>query len=117
MHNALKNKCDRLFSKRRRLGLLLDGLRLSVEHCVDMAKAKRSPGRPRTRETKLSRWIDSSGKTRDQIAKELGINRTHLDMLCRGARRPSLALAVGIEKLTRGAIPPSEWLTGRGVSF
>ena len=81
-----------------------------------MAAAKRSPGRPRKRETKLSRWIDASGKTRDQVARELDINRTHLDMLCRGARRPGLPLAVAIEKLTRGAIPPSEWLTARRAS-
>ena len=81
-----------------------------------MAQAKRSPGRPRKRENHLARWIDASGKTRDQVAAELGVNRTYLDMLCRGARRPGLPLAVAIEKLTRGAIPPSEWLTGRATS-
>lgn len=75
------------------------------------AAAKRSPGRPRKKETKLSRWIDASGMTRDEAAEKLAINRTHLDMLCRGSRRPGLTLAVEIEKLTKGAIPAAEWVS------
>jgi transcriptional regulator with XRE-family HTH domain len=81
-----------------------------------MAQAKRSRGRPRTRENRLARWIDASGKTRDEVAKEIGVNRTYLDMLCRGARRPGLRLAIAIEKVTRGAIPATEWLTARTSS-
>jgi transcriptional regulator with XRE-family HTH domain len=72
--------------------------------------AKRSPGRPRKQETNLSRWIDASGMTREEAAEKLGINRTHLDILCRGESRPGLALALAIETLTKGAIPPAEWL-------
>lgn len=75
--------------------------------------AKRPAGRPRKRETPFSRWIDGSGMSRDEVASELGINRTHLDKVCRGARRPGLALALGIEKLTGGAIPASDWLSVR----
>jgi hypothetical protein len=75
--------------------------------------AKRSRGRPRKRETKLSRWIDGSGMTRSDVADALEINRTHLDKLCRGTRRPGLALALSIEKLTRGAIPAAEWVEAR----
>lgn len=75
--------------------------------------AKRAPGRPRKRETKFSRWIDASEMTRDDVAVALGINRTHLDKVCRGARRPGLALALGIEKLTQGAIPAADWLNVR----
>ncbi|MBK7583137.1 MAG: hypothetical protein IPI67_23430 [Myxococcales bacterium] len=51
--------------------------------------------------------------TRDDVAVALGINRTHLDKVCRGARRPGLALALGIEKLTQSAIPAGEWLKVR----
>jgi DNA-binding XRE family transcriptional regulator len=51
--------------------------------------------------------------TRDQFAAELDINRTHLDKLCRGARRPGLALALAIEKLTRGEIPAEQWVRAR----
>lgn len=74
------------------------------------APAKRSRGRPRKRETKLSRWIDAAGTTREAFATKLGVNRNYLDMLCRGARKPSLDLAVEIERITRGAIPASEWV-------
>lgn len=83
---------------------------LGVDTPTAMAAAKRSPGRPRKRETKFSRWIDASGMTRDDVAAALGINRTHLDKVCRGARRPGLRLALGIEKLTGGAIAASDWL-------
>jgi DNA-binding transcriptional regulator YdaS (Cro superfamily) len=50
--------------------------------------------------------------TPEEAAEKLGINRTHLDMLCRGARKPGLALALAIEKLTNGAIPPANWVGG-----
>jgi DNA-binding XRE family transcriptional regulator len=75
------------------------------------AAPKRSPGRPRKEETKLSRWIDASGMTRDEAAEKLAINRTHLDMLCRGSRRPGLTLAVAIERLTNGAISAADWVS------
>ncbi len=94
-------------------GPLLDGGPRWIEHSRRMAAAKRARGRPRKRETKFSRWIDASGMNRDEVAAALGINRTHLDKVCRGARRPGLGLALGIEKLTRGAIPASDWLQVR----
>jgi hypothetical protein len=75
--------------------------------------AKRSPGRPRKKETNLSRWIDASGMTRDEAAEKLAVNRTHLDILCRGDGRPGLALALAIEKLTDGAIPAADWVQVR----
>jgi hypothetical protein len=77
------------------------------------ASAKRSRGRPRKRETKFSRWIDASEMTRDEVADALEINRTHVDKLCRGAGRPGLALALAIEKLTRGAIAAGDWVSTR----
>jgi len=48
--------------------------------------------------------------TRDQAAENLGLNRTYLDMLCRGAWRSRLALALAIEKMTGGAIPAAAWV-------
>jgi hypothetical protein len=48
--------------------------------------------------------------TRDEAAEKLAINRTHLDILCRGDSRPGLALAVAIEKLTDGAIAVADWI-------
>jgi plasmid maintenance system antidote protein VapI len=74
-----------------------------------MGGARKRRGRPRKRETPLSRWIDRAGKTRDEVAERLVITRTHLDRLCNAARRPSLELALEIEKLTDGEVPASVW--------
>ncbi len=76
-----------------------------------MGSAKKRPrGRPRKKESKLSTWMDSQGLTRDAVATRLKIQRTYLDKLCRAESRPSLELAFEIEKLTRGAVPASDWL-------
>lgn len=75
-----------------------------------MGQAKRPRGRPRATETKLSRWIDAEKLTRDDVADRLGIGRTYLDKLCRAKSRPSLELALDIEKLTGGAVPATDWL-------
>jgi transcriptional regulator with XRE-family HTH domain len=66
-------------------------------------------GRPRKRETVLSRWIDEAGKTREEVAQRLFIARTYLDRICRGERRPGLELAIEIEQLTGGAVPVEVW--------
>ena len=71
--------------------------------------AARGRGRPRKNETKLSRWLDSAGMSRDALSERLGVGRTYVDKMCRGERRPSLDLAVAIEKLTDGAVPVSVW--------
>jgi DNA-binding XRE family transcriptional regulator len=76
-------------------------------------RVQRPVGRPRKRETKLSRWLDQAGMTREEAAGELGVTRQYLDRVCRGVNRPSLPLAVKIEKFTRGAVPVEEWVTGR----
>jgi transcriptional regulator with XRE-family HTH domain len=47
--------------------------------------------------------------TRAELAERLGISRPHADFICRGARRPSLELALAIEKLTDGAVPAASW--------
>ncbi len=79
---------------------------------IPMGAAKKRPrGRPRKKESKLSRWMDSQSLTRDDVAARLDIQRTYLDKLCRAESRPSLELAFEIEKLTRGAVPASDWLT------
>lgn len=100
------------FSVLRVLSGLTSGRMTSKTRRV-AAVSRRSRGRPRKRETHLSRWIDTSGVSRDDVARQLEINRTHLDKICRGSRRPGLALALAIEKLTAGEIPAAEWLQVR----
>jgi hypothetical protein len=64
-------------------------------------------GRPPVRQGKLGLWIEKAGKTRQDVADQLGISRRFLDHLCREYRRPGLDLAVKIERLTGGAVPVS----------
>ena len=66
-------------------------------------------GRPRKRETRLTRWIDETmGADRAKVASQLGIGRTYLDRLCRAERRPSLELATEIERLSSGYVTAAE---------
>jgi hypothetical protein len=69
----------------------------------------RGRGRPRKKESPLSRWVDASGLTRDAAAGRFGITRQHLDRLCRADRRPSLLLALKIEGVTEGTVPVTAW--------
>jgi len=66
-------------------------------------------GRPRKKETPLSRWIDESTMGREEVAEALDVTRTHLDRVCRGDRRPSLKLALAIEKLSGGVVATASW--------
>ena len=42
-------------------------------------------------------------------AEALDVTRTHLDRVCRGDRRPSLKLALAIEKLSGGVVATASW--------
>ena len=76
-------------------------------------KKPRGAGRPRVRENALSRWIDESGRTREQVAKLLGIPKPSLDRICRDDKRPNLDLAFRIERVTAGKIPAAAWASKR----
>jgi len=54
---------------------------------------------------RLAKWIVEHGRDREEVATKLGVDRRHLDHICREARRPSLELALKIERLTRGVVP------------
>jgi transcriptional regulator with XRE-family HTH domain len=80
-----------------------------------VSKKPRGRGRPRSNtQTPLAKWIDGSGRTREQVAKALGVTKASLDRYCRGERTPMLGAALAIEKVTGGAIPARYWLS-RGV--
>ncbi len=57
----------------------------------------------------LKTFIDSSGMTQSEWAQLLEIREGYLSDLICGAKRPSLALAVRIERLTDGAVPIETW--------
>jgi hypothetical protein len=67
------------------------------------------PGRPSIRQGRFGRWLLDNRIDRDRVAEVLGINRRHVDHLAREDRRPSLDLAVKIERLTDGAILASDF--------
>jgi hypothetical protein len=72
---------------------------------------RRKRGRPRKRETKFARWIDThrSGH-REAVAAELGIDLNHLLAVLRGDRWPGRELALSIRDLTQGEITLDELL-------
>jgi transcriptional regulator with XRE-family HTH domain len=55
----------------------------------------------------LARWISDQDSS-DHVARVLGISRTSLNRLARGEQRPSLELAVLIERVT--GIPCAFWV-------
>ena len=74
------------------------------------ARKARGRGRPRKDiQTPLSRWVDATKLKREDAARLFDITRQHLDRLCRGDRTPSLALALEIERITRGAVSVQSW--------
>jgi hypothetical protein len=74
-----------------------------------MPTAKRGRGRPRQESNILSDWIDSTGRTRKDVAIQLKVAPGHLDQLCASRRRPDIDLAFRIEDLTDGAVPARFW--------
>lgn len=58
----------------------------------------------------LADFIITSGKKRESIADSLDISRSYLSLLESGTKRPSLDLAVRIERLTSGAVPATSWV-------
>ncbi len=65
---------------------------------------RRRRGRPVARQGRFGEWLLKAGADRYAVAEELEISRRHLDNLAREDRRPSLALAIKIEQLTRGEV-------------
>lgn len=64
----------------------------------------------------LAKFISESGKNRSAWAVMLGISRSYLSEILSGNRRPSLELAVSIERKTNGAVPASSWIEPEGLS-
>lgn len=58
----------------------------------------------------LKQTIQESSLTPAQWAIRLGISRPHMSTLMSGKRKPSLDLAVRIERATNGAVPAESWI-------
>jgi hypothetical protein len=61
-------------------------------------------------DTRLAQWCDQvraeTGKSRSDIARELGIRIPHFSNLCAGRGKASLALALRIRELSKGFVEP-----------
>jgi len=66
---------------------------------------------PAAPETALQGWRRSREPlwSYHQLARAIGIDTSYAQRLCRGLRRPSLALAVHIEQVTGGAVSVQSW--------
>jgi len=74
-------------------------------------RERRPRGRPRSKtETALARWLDQQGIERSVFAKALKIDRSTVDRICRGERRPDLDLAFQIQDATHNKVPASIWV-------
>lgn len=60
--------------------------------------------------THLQTFINAFEGSQRDFAKEIGISEPHLSALSSGKKRPSLKLAVRIERLTKGAVSAASWV-------
>ena len=59
----------------------------------------------------LREWIaDNPGLNQSEVARQLGMTRAAVSKMILGHAKPSLEIAVAIERLTDGKVPPSSWL-------
>jgi len=56
----------------------------------------------------FARYVDRFGGG-EKVAERLGITPSMVSLLKNGERRPSLALALTIERVTRGGVPAKSW--------
>ena len=52
------------------------------------------------RRVSLDRYLEEAGQTQRELARQLGISKSHLSMIVNGDRQPSLPLALLIEEVT-----------------
>ncbi|MCE7890289.1 MAG: XRE family transcriptional regulator [Sorangiineae bacterium PRO1] len=78
--------------------------------------ARRRVGRPPAHEGRLAHWINKANRTREDVARELGMSRRYLDHLCREERRPGVEYVALIEKMTGGEVDAAYWASIRSRS-
>ena len=60
--------------------------------------------------TYLQTYADAFNGKQGDLAETFGISRAYLSLLLAGKKRPSLELAVRIERMTSGAVPVASWI-------
>lgn len=56
-------------------------------------------------------WLNKKGESQDWLAKELGVARSVLWRWLSGKRQPRINHIDAIEKLTKGVVKASAWVT------
>lgn len=57
----------------------------------------------------LSTYLKANGVTQEAFAEQIGVSQAHIAKIC-GVKKPSLAVALRIERATDGAVPASSWI-------
>ncbi len=58
----------------------------------------------------LSSYLKQSGIRQSDFADAVGVGQAMVSKLARGFARPSLELALAIERASRGEVPVSSWV-------
>ncbi len=66
--------------------------------------------RPKKDLNDFGRWIEASGKTKEEVAEALGVSTTYIWQLSHDDAEPGLRMAVKIEELTQGVIDCKFWV-------
>lgn len=57
----------------------------------------------------LTTFLAETNTSQTKLSEVLGISRSHMSLIVSGERKPSLDLALAIERATDGAVPVSSW--------
>lgn len=60
--------------------------------------------------TRFSKYLKTEGVKQETLAERLGVTQGTISRLKCDAAKPSLELAVQIERITNGAVPVSSWV-------
>ena len=60
--------------------------------------------------TDLRTYLNETKSKQSALAAAVGVSRGYLSELVGGSKRPSLELAVLIERATAGAVPATSWV-------
>lgn len=59
--------------------------------------------------SKLASYLEQARVSQADFAAALGVKQPTVSRLVNGVQRPSLDLAIAIERVTRGAVPFTSW--------
>lgn len=60
--------------------------------------------------SRLAWWLSQTGRTRTNLAAELGVSGQYITDICRGKRAPRLEIATRIVEMSSGAVTHADLL-------